>query len=86
MINPEVISFNRNNNTQFLYYLNDSDKIFTQIHTVLDISDSNRPKAIGSFVDEYIAQDLADEHYLKTNHDCIVVKSCLNVSLDETNY
>ena len=55
MINPEVISFNRNNNTQFLYYLNDSDKIFTQIHTVLDISDTNRPKAIGSFVDEYIA-------------------------------
>lgn len=26
------------------------------------------------------------QHYLKTNHDCIVVKSCLNVSLDETNY
>lgn len=56
------------------------------VHTVLDVSNPNRPKAIKSFVDEYVAKDYADKYYLKENCDCLIVSSSLNVSVDETNY
>lgn len=86
MINPEEIKV-KNNSAKFVYLVDGSDKAFTQIHTVVDIDDDPvKPKALKSFVDEYVAQDFADEHYFKTKHDCIIVSSVLNVTLNEANY
>ncbi len=85
MINPIDIKV-IDNKAKFIYNNKGCGKILSKIHTVLDVSDPNSPKAVKSFVDEYTAQDYADEYYFKENHDCIVVPSSLNVSLDETNY